>query len=243
MPPTQRRQPKQARSRELVDRILVAAGELFAGRGYPNVTTNHIAERAGVSVGSLYQFFADKEEILSALQDRWTTRLGAELDLRLRVEAHADLADTVDAVLDLHAELNRHPPGLLGFLLISTVGREHTNGVVDAIHARLVDLLAARAPHLFEHRRDVVARMLVHIANGLYSVGLTAGATDPAVRGEVRAALLGYLNQVLAEQPGFGGDTPTIARREIVEQAAQTQPVRGRTDAADTNPSGIPGRP
>lgn len=199
MPPTQRRQPKQARSRELVDRILISAGELFAGHGYPNVTTNHIAEHAGVSVGSLYQFFADKEEILAALQDRWTTRLGAELDVRLRVDRDTDIAETVDQVLDLHAELNRHPPGLLGFLLISTVGKEDTNGVVRAIHARLVDLLALRAPRLSGHRRDVIASMLVHITNGLYSVGLTAGATDPAVRGEIRAALLGYLTPILAE--------------------------------------------
>jgi AcrR family transcriptional regulator len=199
MPPTQRRQPKQARSRELVDRILVAAGELFAGRGYPFVTTNHIAEHAGVSVGSLYQFFADKEEILAALQDAWTARLGAELDLRLRVDADTDLAETVEAVLDLHAELNRQPPGLLGFLLISTFGKQDSNGVVAAIHERLLDLLASRAPHVSPHRRHVIASMLVHITNGLYSVGLTAGATDPAVRGEVRAALLGYLNQVLVE--------------------------------------------
>lgn len=199
MPPTQRRQPKQARSRELVDRILTSAGELFAARGYPNVTTNHIAERAGVSVGSLYQFFSDKEEILAALQDKWTMRLGAELDLRLRVDEHTDLAETIDQVLDVHAELNRQPPGLLGFLLISTLGTDDHNGVVAAIHQRLVDMLRLRAPTLSRHRVNVVAGMLVHIANGLYSVGLTAGATDPAVRDEVRAALLGYLNPILAE--------------------------------------------
>jgi AcrR family transcriptional regulator len=199
MPPIQRRQPKQARSRELVDRILTSAGELFAARGYPNVTTNHIAEHAGVSVGSLYQFFSDKEEILAALQDKWTMRLGAELDLRLRVDEHTDLAETIDQVLDVHAELNRQPPGLLGFLLISTLGTDDHNGVVTAIHQRLVDMLRLRAPTLSRHRVNVVAGMLVHIANGLYSVGLTAGATDPAVRDEVRAALLGYLNPILAE--------------------------------------------
>ncbi|HEY4017135.1 MAG TPA: TetR/AcrR family transcriptional regulator [Pseudonocardiaceae bacterium] len=197
MPPTPRRQPKQARSRELVDRILTAAGELFAGRGYPNVTTNHIAEQAGVSVGSLYQFFGDKEEILAALQDAWTARLGAELDQRLRVGPDTDLAETIDHVLDVHATLNRKPPGLLGFLLISNAGSDHANGVVAAIHERLVDLLALRAPELPRPRLDVVASMLVHITNGLYSVGLAAGANDPAVRREVRAALLGYLNPIL----------------------------------------------
>jgi AcrR family transcriptional regulator len=195
--PAQRRVPKQARSRELVERILTSAGELFAGQGYPNVTTNHIAERAGVSVGSLYQFFADKEEILAALQEKWTTRLGAELDERLRVGPDTDIAETIDHVLDVHAALNRQPPGLLGFLLISTAGTEHGNGVVVAIHQRLVDLLTLRARWLSRQQVDVVASMLVHIANGLYSVGSSAGANDPAVRAEVRAALLGYLTPLL----------------------------------------------
>jgi AcrR family transcriptional regulator len=196
--PVPRREPKQARSRELVERILTSAGELFAAHGYPNVTTNHIADQAGVSVGSLYQFFADKDEILTALQDTWTARLGAELDERLRVAPDTDIADTIDQVLDLHATLNRQPPGLLGFLLISSAGTEHGTGVVAAVHDRLVDLLTLRAPSLSRQQMDVVASMLVHITNGLYWVGSAAGANDPAVRAEVRAALLRYLTPLLA---------------------------------------------
>lgn len=196
MPQTQRRQPKQARSRELVDRILTSAGELFAGRGFPNVTTNHIAEHAGVSIGSLYQFFADKDEILAALQDKWTERLRAELDLRLRPEPGVTLAETVEQVLEVHATLNRQPPGLLGFLLISTAHTDHSNALIAAIHERVVEILTVHAPLLSRQRLDVIASMLVHITNGLYTVGLTAGATDPAVRAEVRAALLGYLSLI-----------------------------------------------
>lgn len=199
MSQVQRRVPKQARSRDLVDRILTAAGELFAGRGYPDTTTNLIADRAGVSIGSLYQFFADKEEILGALQDKWTARLGAELDSRLPVDALVDFAETVDHVLDVHAALNRQPPGLLGFLLISTAGNGGSHGVSEAIRRRLVDMLAFGAPTLAPHRRRVVAAMLVHISNGLYTVGLTRGATDPAVRAEVREALLSYLTPILRE--------------------------------------------
>ncbi|HEX3783718.1 MAG TPA: TetR/AcrR family transcriptional regulator [Pseudonocardiaceae bacterium] len=199
MSQVQRLVPKQARSRELVDRILTAAGELFAGRGFPDTTTNLIAERAGVSIGSLYQFFADKEEILAALQDKWTARLGAELDERLQVDAVVDFAATVDHVLDVHDTLNRQPPGLLGFLLISTVDNGRSDGVSEAIRRRLVDMLAFGAPTLSPQRRKVVAGMLVHISNGLYTVGRTAGATDPAVRAEVREALLSYLTPILRD--------------------------------------------
>ena len=62
-----RNEPKQKRSRVLVEAILVAAAELFDEHGYEATTTDRIAERAGVSVGSLYNYFANKDAILTAL--------------------------------------------------------------------------------------------------------------------------------------------------------------------------------
>ncbi|WP_020672112.1 TetR/AcrR family transcriptional regulator [Amycolatopsis nigrescens] len=191
-----RRVPKQSRSRHLVDRILVAAGELLAERGYENTNTNLVAERAGVSVGSLYQFFADKEEILVALQDKWTARLGAALDERLRTDTDLDLAETIDHVLDIHAALNREPPGLLGFLLTTPVVTP-SEGVTSAIRQRLEEMIEVLAPEVPPGRRAVAAAMIVHISNGLYTVGRTAGATDPDVREEVKQALLAYVTPLL----------------------------------------------
>ena len=54
-----RRVPVQARGQRTVARILDAAAELFVGDGYDATTTTQIAKRAGVSIGSLYQFFPD----------------------------------------------------------------------------------------------------------------------------------------------------------------------------------------
>jgi AcrR family transcriptional regulator len=65
-----RKKPVQRRSRLTVDQILEAAARVFADRGYAGATTNHIAERAGVSIGSLYQYFPNKDTILVALQAR-----------------------------------------------------------------------------------------------------------------------------------------------------------------------------
>lgn len=191
-----RRVPKQARSRELVDRVLVAAGEVFAERGYADTNTNVIAERAGVSVGSLYQFFADKDEILAALQDLWTARLGAALDERLQARDATGLAEMVDHVLDIHASLNREPPGLLGFLLTMPVS-EFSASVAKAVHERLVEMIEVLAPRMPPEQRTVVAAMVIHISNGLYTVGLTAGATDLIVREEVKQALLAYIGPLL----------------------------------------------
>jgi AcrR family transcriptional regulator len=53
-----------------VDAILQAAGQVIADRGWAATTTNHVAQRAGVSIGSLYQYFPNKESILVALMER-----------------------------------------------------------------------------------------------------------------------------------------------------------------------------
>jgi AcrR family transcriptional regulator len=73
-----RKQPKQARSAELVAAILEAAVQVLAKEGAQRFTTARVAERAGVSVGSLYQYFPNKAAILFRLQsDEWrqTTEL------------------------------------------------------------------------------------------------------------------------------------------------------------------------
>lgn len=85
-----RKRPRQARSRRTVDVVLRAAAQVFARRGYAGATTNHIAERAGVSVGSLYEYFPNKDAILVAL-----------------MEAH--LHDGEDVLLRAAAELGDEP--------------------------------------------------------------------------------------------------------------------------------------
>jgi AcrR family transcriptional regulator len=69
-----RKVPRQARSRAQVEALLDAAAHLLREGGYPALTTNHIAERAGVSIGSLYQFFPGKEAVVAALVERTARR-------------------------------------------------------------------------------------------------------------------------------------------------------------------------
>ena len=69
---SQRKQPQQARSTELIAIILEAATQVLAKDGAQNFTTARVAERAGVSIGSLYQYFPNKASILFRLQsDEW----------------------------------------------------------------------------------------------------------------------------------------------------------------------------
>lgn len=75
MPHQPRRAPVQERSRARVEAILDAAEQVFLELGYPNATTNHVAARAGTSIGSLYRFFPDKEALLLAIAARYDDRM------------------------------------------------------------------------------------------------------------------------------------------------------------------------
>src|SRR6266550_6900629 len=121
-----RKQPKQARSTDLVAAILDAAAQVLANEGAPRFTTARVAEKAGVSVGSLYQYFPNKAAILFRLQsDEWrqTTELlrGILEDAsrppheRLRTLVHAFIRSECDeaavrVALDDAAPLYRDAP-------------------------------------------------------------------------------------------------------------------------------------
>jgi AcrR family transcriptional regulator len=72
-----RRTPKQARSRQLVERILSATVALLEREGLPALSTNRIAAEAGVDIASLYQYFSSKEAILYGLAERWVNKVQA----------------------------------------------------------------------------------------------------------------------------------------------------------------------
>ncbi len=103
----------QARSRATVTAILEAATRVFAARGYAAATTNHIADRAGVSVGSLYEYFPSKDAILVAL-----TEAHLEDVRRVLRKATASLGDRSDvetvvrAVVNATVQLHAMSPGL-----------------------------------------------------------------------------------------------------------------------------------
>jgi AcrR family transcriptional regulator len=121
-----RKRPKQARSEGLVATILEAAAQVLAAEGAHRFTTARVAERAGVSVGSLYQYFPNKAAILFRLQsDEWrqTTALIRDIlqdgrrspEERLRTLAHAFLRSeceeaAVRMALDDAAPLYRASP-------------------------------------------------------------------------------------------------------------------------------------
>lgn len=109
---TRRRAPSQQRSRLTYEALVEAAAQVFERHGYAAGTTNRIAERAGVSVGSLYQYFADKDAVLAAVA-RAHVAEGAKVLAPLLASLDGDpeppdaLAGLVAAVVALHRDRPR----------------------------------------------------------------------------------------------------------------------------------------
>lgn len=105
--PNARRRPTQQRSRERVERILSAASELIARTGSDQVKMNEVAALAGISIGSLYQYFPEKSALIRTLAERYNAQsrrciedaLAKVSDLDGLLAAYADLIDLYFAIV------------------------------------------------------------------------------------------------------------------------------------------------
>lgn len=108
------RVPRQQRSRERFDRILVTAAAILAEDGFDGLTTNRVAEQAGIPIGSVYQFFPDKQAIVAALTDRYLAEVDRLCEDQLTVEAaRKDLGQFIGRMIDGIAELQAEHSGFL----------------------------------------------------------------------------------------------------------------------------------
>jgi AcrR family transcriptional regulator len=138
-PSQHRRSPRQARSRATVSFVLEAAAQVFAERGYA-ATTNEIAARAGVSIGTLYQYFADKDALLVALAERHLGHAQAQLQAAL-ADAPSEPEQLVRRVIEVVVQLNR--PSALHTVLYQAAPR--TPELVTVLDRVRDDLAAAVA--------------------------------------------------------------------------------------------------
>jgi AcrR family transcriptional regulator len=102
-----RKLPRQERSKVTVEAILEATTRILTEEGYDRSTTNRIAERAGVSIGSLYQYFPNKESLLAALMEKHANEIATLVESRLMdlfdLPPESTVPELVNAVIDAHA--------------------------------------------------------------------------------------------------------------------------------------------
>ena len=105
-----RRKPRQARSKERVNRILDVAEQMFIEDGYEVTTTNAIATRAQVPIGTLYQFFGDKTAILYALAERYSDLFRQQF-IAIDSDNGVPLPEYVEQIVDTIVQFFKDYPG------------------------------------------------------------------------------------------------------------------------------------
>src|SRR5690606_4053388 len=111
-----RKTPRQERARLTVEALLEATEQLLVDVGYANMTTNGIAQRAGVSIGSLYQYFPNKEAIIVELSRRYAEDQVATLIEALAVNAVGPIEANIGVFVRSLLELRRLKPDLFRVL-------------------------------------------------------------------------------------------------------------------------------
>ncbi len=171
-PKSSRRKPKQERASQTVDIVLEAAAQVLLREGYARATTNRIAERAGVSVGSLYQYFAGKDAIFAALLDRaFDRRVAAIHDDPL--DPGQPLAAAIDHLVRLALRVWPRGPEILHHLeqVPGSDFRRRSLRAKKELRAVLVGLFAGHRDELRVADLELAVHVLVGAAEGiLYEV-------------------------------------------------------------------------
>ncbi len=187
--------------------ILAAAAQVFAEAGYERATTNAIAAKAGISPGSLYQYFANKEEIARAVADGYAADVRAMWATVFTPEAARRPLDSVlGAIVDavIAFKLNRAGFAVLfeGAQTIPALAAAAT-GLHDEFIARFAELLALRRPDLPAAETNLAALVAVRGFKAVLPLVIEAPAgRRAAVSGEIKRLLLAYLTPVFGRPPG-----------------------------------------
>lgn len=107
-----RKRPQQQRSRQMVDNLIEATARTIAKHGLDGTTTPLIAETAGVSVGSLYQYFDGKEALIAALLDKLARDVTQLLNHRVVLTEQASLEDMVRTAIRVTLAMMHNDEGL-----------------------------------------------------------------------------------------------------------------------------------
>lgn len=187
-----RKKPIQSRSRETVRAILEAAARILATEGPDGLTTNRVAKVAGVSIGSLYQYFPDRNAVVAGLLDQRLEEDGLAVAGALATVAEMAPRDRITRVVEVMLERQAEAAPWLATLLplLSEYDREtRARQMVEGGSAAVAALLLATPEVLRPELRDP-ARLAVALF-----------AVTRAVRGLVNAAAVE--RPALLRDPGF----------------------------------------
>ncbi|MGW4562049.1 TetR/AcrR family transcriptional regulator [Streptomyces sp. NPDC004561] len=207
---SEKEQPRrrQARGERRIAQLLEAAARVFCSTGYTATSANAIAREAGVSPGTLYQFFPNKEAIAIELGDRLVHEMQETYGTALApVDPATPLEEAVGAAVDRFIAFNTEHP--VFFALMH--GPDMPGGITEAhdqLHTtlvgRVVDLLSSLMPGAAP--TDVTRT--AHVCLGVYKAGLELvlaheGAERAAYVQEIKDVLIRYLEPLTGDRPGL----------------------------------------
>jgi AcrR family transcriptional regulator len=198
-----RREPSRPRGQDTVDRLLASADRLLALERAEALATTRVAEVAGMSVGTVYHWFPDKESIAEALALRYWSELADVLAEVAESAEAGTVADPVGAGLDALAAGFRARPGFLALWfggLRTERLRDATRPYRDEVAASVERSLAAVYAEASPHARATAARMLVLLGDGVLREAFRLDREgDATVLAEGGYALRAYISGRLGE--------------------------------------------
>ena len=196
--PLPRKEPRQARSRNTVDTILEATARVFAEYGYAGTNTNVIADKAGLSVGSVYQYFPNKDSLIAALHQRHGEQMQQTVEAVLASPCDPTLRGHIDAMVrallaahlvepDLHKMLELEFP----FFDVPRSESAPDRGIFHRVRKLLDDWRAEITPTDL----DLATWIVLHVVESM----VHAAVIDPprfdlvAIENGIVDAVMGYL--------------------------------------------------
>lgn len=213
-----RNSPRQARSAARVERLLDAAEEVFEEVGYDAATTNLVAARADVPVGTLYRWFPDKGALAEALTDRYIQELlGMYDDLLADLTPSEHMSTFIRQTLAAIVQRARTQRALPA-LLVSTMVPGRRSDAGNRLRVTLTDHIGAiidvRVPGVPADVRDQTAQVCV-----TFTYLVIAAATDDgpgsALADEYIDAMIAYLEAKFpdADDPVWSAPEPAVTPR------------------------------
>ena len=164
--------PRQARSRDALEKLLAAGEELLAAHQYESAAVGEIARRAGSSVGSFYRLVGDKDRLLRAIHDRFLEDSYAELESDLSPARFAGKSPVaiVRAFVATLVEIHARREGLLRALIVRSSAepefRARVHALNDALESRLATLLAPHRARIGHPRQREAIRFGLRVVLG-----------------------------------------------------------------------------
>lgn len=195
---TPRKMPAQERSRATVSAILDATARVLVRRGLAGTNTNAVAEVAGVSVGSLYQYFPSKQSLVAALHERHARELLSVVEREIASAAARSFEGTVRALIRAVIEAHLLDPALHRVLETDAAELDAAAALDAALAERVRALLETNRARIAPSNLALATHVVMRIVDTLVHAAVLdtpAGVSSEAIERETVRAVLGYLER------------------------------------------------